>query len=89
MRIYLTSSTYVRTEVNYTEEVEDPVDSDGKNSLHFCLPFGRGMDLPANTAVKTVTETLQEIVLKGSFVVLEQCLSLLCKLHVTVISEAA
>ena len=23
-------STYVRTEVNYTEEVDDPVDSDGE-----------------------------------------------------------
>lgn len=23
--------TYVRTEVNYTEEVDDPVDSDGKS----------------------------------------------------------
>lgn len=34
MYIYLTLSTYVRTEVNYTEEVEDPVDSDGKNLLN-------------------------------------------------------
>lgn len=33
MHVYLTPSTYVRTEVNYTEEVEDPVDSDGKNLL--------------------------------------------------------
>ena len=24
--------TYVRTEVNYTEEVDDPVDSDGKKN---------------------------------------------------------
>ena len=40
MCIYLTLSTYVRTEVNYTEEVEDPVDSDGKNLLNctFTLP---------------------------------------------------
>lgn len=63
----------MRTEVNYTEEVEDPVDSDGKDLLLFCLLFGRGMDLPTNTAVQTVTETLQEVVLKGSLVVLEQC----------------
>lgn len=27
--------TYVRTEVNYTEEVDDPVDSDGKQKFHF------------------------------------------------------
>lgn len=26
--------TYVRTEVNYTEEVDDPIDSDGQNSLY-------------------------------------------------------
>lgn len=26
--------TYVRTEVNYTEEVDDPVDSDGEQSSH-------------------------------------------------------
>lgn len=26
-------STYVRTEVNYTEEVDDPIDSDGEDLL--------------------------------------------------------
>lgn len=34
--------TYVRTEVNYTEEVDDPVDSDGESfisSLPLKLPF--------------------------------------------------
>ena len=25
--------TYVRTEVNYTEDVDDPIDSDGEDSL--------------------------------------------------------
>lgn len=41
--ISLTPATYVRTEVNYTEEVEDPVDSDGKNLLNcFSLHSGRG-----------------------------------------------
>lgn len=39
MYIYLTPSTYVRTEVNYTEEVEDPVDSDGKNLLNCSSAF--------------------------------------------------
>lgn len=28
------SFTYVRTEVNYTEEVDDPVDSDGEKTSH-------------------------------------------------------
>lgn len=28
--------TYVRTEVNYTEEVDDPVDSDGMLLVHNC-----------------------------------------------------
>lgn len=27
--LFLINVTYVRTEVNYTEEVDDPVDSDG------------------------------------------------------------
>lgn len=52
----------MRTEVNYTEEVEDPVDSDGKN-LHFTLLFAEEWSY-LNIAVKTVTETLWEIMLK-------------------------
>lgn len=39
IHVYLTLSTYVRTEVNYTEEVEDPVDSDGKNLLNCASTF--------------------------------------------------
>lgn len=47
MPVSLTLSTYVRTEVNYTEEVEDPVDSDGKNLLNCTSAFSLElMDLP-------------------------------------------
>jgi len=31
--VFLDRVTYVRTEVNYTEEVDDPVDSDGEDSV--------------------------------------------------------
>lgn len=31
--------TYVRTEVNYTEEVDDPVDSDGEHNSHLHNSF--------------------------------------------------
>ncbi len=31
--------TYVRTEVNYTEEVDDPVDSDGEQKSRYPSHF--------------------------------------------------
>lgn len=63
--VYLTSSTYVRTEVNYTEEVEDPVDSDGKNLLN-CTPespFDEEWTHLNMTVVKAVAETPREFML--------------------------
>lgn len=76
----------MRTEVNYTEEVEDPVDSDGKN-LHFTSAIWRGMELPKyccqNSGWNTVGDGAE-----GAFTMLEWCPSLLCKLFVIVTNEA-
>lgn len=65
MHVYLTPSTYVRTEVNYTEEVEDPVDSDGKNLLSCTSESSSEEEWTYLnvTVVKTVAETPQEFVL--------------------------
>lgn len=76
----------MRTEVNYTEEVEDPVDSDGKN-LHFTSAIWRQMELPKYCCQNSDWNTMADCA-KGAFTMLEWCPWLLCKLCVIVINEA-
>lgn len=59
IHVCLTPSTYVRTEVNYTEEVEDPVDSDGKNLFNCtsALSYEEEWTYLNTTVAKTVAET--------------------------------
>ncbi|NXS10975.1 IPO9 protein, partial [Neodrepanis coruscans] len=64
--IYLTPSTYVRTEVNYTEEVEDPVDSDGEvlgfeNLVFSIFEFVHAL-LENNKFKSTVKKALPELI---------------------------
>uniref|UniRef100_A0A8C5TIK3 Importin 9 n=1 Tax=Malurus cyaneus samueli TaxID=2593467 RepID=A0A8C5TIK3_9PASS len=64
--ISLTLSTYVRTEVNYTEEVEDPVDSDGEvlgfeNLVFSIFEFVHAL-LENNKFKSTVKKALPELI---------------------------
>ncbi|POI32258.1 hypothetical protein CIB84_003990, partial [Bambusicola thoracicus] len=64
--VYLTPSTYVRTEVNYTEEVEDPVDSDGEvlgfeNLVFSIFEFVHAL-LENNKFKSTVKKALPELI---------------------------
>ncbi|OXB67266.1 hypothetical protein ASZ78_015907 [Callipepla squamata] len=66
MRVYLTPPTYVRTEVNYTEEVEDPVDSDGEvlgfeNLVFSIFEFVHAL-LENNKFKSTVKKALPELI---------------------------
>uniref|UniRef100_A0A8C3EZ80 Importin 9 n=1 Tax=Corvus moneduloides TaxID=1196302 RepID=A0A8C3EZ80_CORMO len=64
--ISLTPFTYVRTEVNYTEEVEDPVDSDGEvlgfeNLVFSIFEFVHAL-LENNKFKSTVKKALPELI---------------------------
>ncbi|GAB0199944.1 importin-9 [Grus japonensis] len=66
VHINLTPSTYVRTEVNYTEEVEDPVDSDGEvlgfeNLVFSIFEFVHAL-LENNKFKSTVKKALPELI---------------------------